>query len=96
MLNLCVLKQASSHFAFRAEKKNENEILSQETQSSCQLKLRHTPDEMIVPEIKSSNLCVKLGHKAYFLFPSPPFAAPIHVSTLYYTEQKRMLKGRAL
>lgn len=43
---------------------------------------------MIVPQIKLFNLCIKLGHKAYFPFPSPPFTAPIHVSALCYREEE--------
>lgn len=87
MPNLCILNKKPSSFAFRAEKKL-NELLSPGTQSSCQSKLQHTPDEMIAPQIKLFNLCMKLGHKAYFPFPSPPFTAPIHVSALCYREEK--------
>lgn len=87
MPKACILNQISSSFAFRAEKKSKWTSLSRDS-SSCQFKLPHTPDKMIVPQIKPSNLCIKLGHKAYFFFPSPRFTAPVHISALYYTQKK--------
>lgn len=44
---------------------------------------------MIVPQIKPSNLCIKLGHKAYFLFSSQlPY-----MLVYYITERKNYAEG---
>lgn len=44
---------------------------------------------MIVPQIKPSNLCIKLGHKAYFLFASQLPYMLVH----YIRQRKYKLKG---
>lgn len=44
---------------------------------------------MIVPQMKPSNLCIKLGHKAYFLFSLQLLYMLVH----YITEKKIYAEG---
>lgn len=49
---------------------------------------------MIVPQIKPSNLCIKLGHKAYFLLPLPP-SQLLYMLVPYITQSKKYAEGQS-